>query len=104
MIRKMWTLVIRFKKNDMMGRKHVESLILDELIKAGVSGATVWTGVDGFGKRGRSSLVIEGSGVNMPMIIETIGEQTEIERLLPEIQKIIGENGLISISEVYIPF
>ena len=50
---KMWSLMIRFKKNDQIGSKRLEPLIMDLLIKAGVSGATVWTGFDGFGKPGQ---------------------------------------------------
>ncbi len=45
---------------------------MDLLIKAGVAGATIWTGVNGFGKRGKSTLRLEGVSVNMPLIIEVI--------------------------------
>ena len=39
-----------------------------------ISGATVWTGVDGFGKRRRSAVRLEGITINMPMMIEVIEE------------------------------
>jgi PII-like signaling protein len=66
---KMWSVTIRIKKNDTVGGKRLESLVIDFLINAGISGATVWTGVDGFGKRGKSTLTLEGITVNMPLII-----------------------------------
>ena len=83
---KMWSLMIRFKKNDQIGSKRLEPLIMDLLIKAGVSGATVWTGFDGFGKRGKSTLKREGVTVNMPLIIEVIDEESKLEPLLPELK------------------
>ncbi|MGZ5551132.1 MAG: DUF190 domain-containing protein, partial [Nitrososphaeraceae archaeon] len=52
------------------------------IIKNKVSGATVWTGIDGFGKR-RSTLTIEGITMHMPMpmIIEVIDEKSKLEPL-----------------------
>jgi uncharacterized protein len=99
---KMWNVTIRIKKNDEVGGKRLERLVVDFLVKSGVSGATVWTGVDGFGKRGKSTLKLEGITVNMPLIIEVIDEQSKLEPLLPELKRIIGDNGLVSIQDTYI--
>jgi uncharacterized protein len=99
---KMWSLMIRFKRNDQVGGKRLERLVIDFLVKAGVSGATVWTGVDGFGKRGKSTLKLEGVTVNMPLIIEVIDEQSKLEPLLPELKRIVGDNGLVSIQDIYV--
>ncbi len=99
---KMWSVTIRIKKNDEVGGKRLERLVIDFLIKAGVSGATVWTGVDGFGKRGKSTLKLEGVTVNMPLIIEVIDEQSKLEPLLPELKTIVGDNGLVSIQDMYV--
>ncbi len=99
---KMWNLTIRIKKNDEVDGKRLQTLLLDLLVKAGVGGATVWTGVNGFGKRGKSTLHIEGVSVNMPLIIEVIDEQVKLEPLLAELKRLVGDNGLVSISEVYV--
>ncbi len=99
---KMWSLIIRFKRNDQVGGKRLEHLVIDFLTKAGVSGATVWTGVDGFGKRGKSTLKLEGVTVNMPLIIEVIDEQSKLEPLLPELKRIVGDNGLVTIQDIYV--
>ncbi len=99
---KMWSVTIRIKKNDEVGGKRLERLVIDFLVKARVSGATVWTGVDGFGKRGKSTLKLEGITVNMPLIIEVIDEQSKLEPLLPELKRIIGDNGLVSIQDLYV--
>jgi PII-like signaling protein len=102
MKQKMWNLTIRIKKNDEIGGKRLEMLIIDFLKKAGIAGATVWTGVDGFGKRGKSTLHLEGVTVNMPLVIEVIDEQEKLEPLLTELKRIVDDDGLVSISEVYV--
>ena len=99
---KMWNLTVRIKKNDEVGGKRLQTLVIGLLMKAGVAGATVWTGVNGFGKRGRSTLHLEGISVNMPLIIEVIDEQSKLEPLLPELKRLIGDDGLVSISDVYV--
>ena len=98
----MWNLTIRIKKNDEIAGKRLQAILLDLLLKTGISGATVWTGVNGFGKRGKSTLHLEGVSVNMPLIIEVIDEQAKLEPLLPELKRIIGDNGLVSITDVQV--
>ncbi len=93
-------LTIRIKRNDEFKHKRVNKLIIDFLMKNKISGATVWTGVDGFGKRRRSTITLEGITINMPMIIEIIDEKSKLEPLLPELKMIIDDNGLVTIHEV----
>lgn len=102
MKQKMWQLTIRIKRNDEVGGKRLEKLIIDYLIKANVGGATVWTGVDGFGKRGKSTLHLEGVTVNMPLIIEVVDAQEKLEPLLLELRQLIGDDGLVTIQETYV--
>jgi uncharacterized protein len=97
---KMWCLVIRIKKNDNVKGKRVHNVILDILKKGKISGATVWTGVAGYGKRGKSNFQIEGISVNMPLLIEVIDELPKLETILPEIKEVIGDNGLVTLHEV----
>ncbi|MDR4512362.1 MAG: DUF190 domain-containing protein [Nitrososphaeraceae archaeon] len=93
-------MTIRIKRNDEFKHKRVNKLIIDFLMKNKISGATVWTGVDGFGKRRRSTITLEGITINMPMIIEIIDEKSKLEPLLPELKMIIDDNGLVTIHEV----
>lgn len=102
MKQKMWQLMIRIKKNDEVGGKRLHSLIMDCLKKAGISGATVWTGVDGFGKRGKSTLQLEGVTVNMPLIFEVVDLQERLEPLLPELKLLVGDDGLVTVQEIYV--
>ncbi|MDE1765340.1 MAG: DUF190 domain-containing protein [Thaumarchaeota archaeon] len=96
----MWALVIRIKRNDTFKGKRVHNLILDILKKGHISGATVWTGVSGYGKRGKSNFQIEGISINMPLVIEVIDDLKKIEEILPEIKEIIGDNGLVTVNKI----
>ncbi len=69
-------------------------------MEAKISGATVWTGVDGFGKRRRSTIQLEGITINMPLVMEIIDEQARLEPLLPQIKRMVNDNGLVSLHEV----
>ena len=97
---KMMCLTIRIKRNDEFKHKRVNKLIIDFLMKNKISGATVWTGVDGFGKRRRSTVTLEGITINMPMVIEVIDEKSKLEPLLPELRMIVNDNGLVTIHDV----
>ena len=99
---KMWNLTVRIKKNDEVGGKRLQTLVIEFLVNSGIAGATVWTGVNGFGKRGKSTLHLEGVSINMPLIIEVIDEQAKLEPLLPELKRLVGDNGLVSISDIYV--
>jgi uncharacterized protein len=100
--KKAWALTIRIKKNDRLGGRPLERALVELLEQAGISGATVWTGVDGFGRRGRSTVQLEGLTVNMPMMIEAVDEKSKLEPLLLQIKQMVGDNGLVTLHEVEI--
>ena len=73
---------------------------MDVLKKAKVSGATVWTGMGGYGKRGKSDVQIEGITINMPLMIEVIDELEKLESVIPRIKDLVDDNGMITLHEV----
>lgn len=97
---KMWCLAIRIKKNDSVKGKLVRNSILDVLKKAKISGATMWTGMGGYGKRGKSNVQIEGITINMPLMIEVIDELEKLESVIPQIKELVDDNGMIILHEV----
>lgn len=101
-LREMTCLNIRIKKNDEVDGKRLEKIIIEYLIKSNVLGSIVWLGVDGFGRRGRSTVHLEGLMINQPLMIETIDESEKIEHLLLPLKKIIGDNGFITIHKVLV--
>src|SRR6476469_11015582 len=94
-----WSITIRIKKNDQFRGKRLEKTLINFFIESKISGATVWTGVDGFGKRKRSTIHVEGITINMPMVIEVIDEKSKLEPLLPQIKGMVGNSGLVTLHE-----
>ena len=91
---------IRIKRNDELNGKRLHKLLIDFLIHNKIAGSTVWAGVDGFGKRKRSTIQLEGITINMPLIMEIIDEKSKLEPLLPELKRMVDDNGLVTIHEV----
>jgi uncharacterized protein len=98
---KMWCLTIRIKRNDMLYGKRLYNVSLDFMMRAGICGATVINGVDGFGRHGESKLHIEGVSISYPLVIEVVDMQSKLDLLLPQIKRMVGDNGLVTIQEVY---
>jgi PII-like signaling protein len=99
-LKQMICLNIRIKKNDNVDGKRLEKTIIDFLMKSKVLGAIVWLGVDGFGKRGKSTVHLEGLMINQSMMIETIDEEEKIRPLLLPLKQMVGDNGFITIHRV----
>lgn len=97
---KMLRLVIRIKKHDILHGKPLHSALIDFLIRAGIGGATVWAGADGFGKHGRSKIHLEGIRIDYPLLIEVVEEKPKLEPLLPQIGRMVGDHGLVTLEEV----
>ena len=57
----------------------------------------------GFGRHGKSSSRLEGISINYPLVIEVIDEQPKLDPLLPQIKRMVGDKGLVTIQEVYAP-
>ena len=88
------------KKNDVVDGKRMEKRIIDLLSGANILGAIVWLGIDGFGRRGKSTVHLEGLLINQPMMIESVDEREKIEPLLIPLKRLIGDNGFITFHEV----
>jgi PII-like signaling protein len=62
------------------------------MMGAGISVATVINEVDALRRRGKSTLQIEGISVNYPLVIEVVDEQSNLDPLLPQIKRMVGDN------------
>lgn len=100
MRKKVWCVTIRIKRSDKSGRKPLHRRLIEFLMENKIAGATVWAGVDGFGKRHRSTIQFEGITMDLPMILEFVDEPSKLEKLLPQIKRFINDNGIMTIHEV----
>jgi PII-like signaling protein len=77
--------------------KRLYNVLLDFMMGVGISVATVINEVDALRRRGKSTLRIEGISVNYPLVIEVVDEQSKLDPLLPQIKRMVGDNGLVTI-------
>jgi PII-like signaling protein len=99
---KMLRLVIRFKKDDKIGGVFLRDDILQILKKGGISGATEWIGIGGYGKHGKPYATIEGIQFNAPCIIETVDEFEKIQAILPMLRDVVNDHGIVALHEVMV--
>lgn len=95
-------LAIRIKKSDQVRGKSIEKILVKMLMENKIGGATVWLGIDGFGKRRSAVCSVEGIPFDCPVIIEVIEEKARLEPLLADIRQIVGDDGMITLHEVEI--
>ncbi len=80
--------------------KPLYQAIVEELRAAGLAGATVLRGIEGFGK---SSVLHTGHVLRMssdlPIVIECVDRAERIEAVLPRLDAMIGD-GLVTLEKV----
>jgi uncharacterized protein len=98
--KKMLRLTVIVKARDSFEGKPIVDLLLSIYKKAGISGATVTHAARGYGARGVSRADVLGLSVNLPTIIETVASNETVGKVLPEIHRMVGSNGLVTTEEV----
>jgi uncharacterized protein len=98
--RRMLRLTVIVKARDSFQGKPLVDVLLALYKQAGISGATVTHAARGYGIRGVARADVLGLSVNLPTIIETVADNDKIAKVLPEIHRMVGSNGLITTAEV----
>jgi PII-like signaling protein len=98
--KKMLRLTVIVKARDSFQGKPVVDVILSLYKQSGMSGATVTHAARGYGARGVARADVLGLSVNLPTIIETVADSEKVGKVLPEIHRMVGTNGLITTEEV----
>ena len=99
-MKRMLRLTVRARSNDKHAGKALADALLDLYRSRGIGGATVLQGVKGYGVRGTAKLDVLGLSVNLPVVIETVGEYDKIEGVLATVKMMVGANGLVTLEEV----
>ncbi len=98
--KKMLRLTVIVKAKDSFQGKPLVDVLLSLYRQTGIAGATVMHAARGYGARGVARADVLGLSVNLPTIIETVADNEKIGKVLPEIHRMIGSNGLITTAEV----
>lgn len=96
----MLRLTVIVKAKDSYQGRPVVDVILALCKAAGIPGATVTHAARGYGIRGVARTDVLGLSINLPTIIETVTDKERVAKILPEIHRMVGANGLITTSEV----
>jgi len=99
-MKRMLKLTVRARSHDQFEGKSLADSLLELYAAHGISGATVVQGIKGYGVRGHAKFEVLGLSVNLPIIIETVGEYEKVEEVLASVKKMVGTNGLITLEEV----
>jgi PII-like signaling protein len=98
--KRMLKLTVIVKARDSFEGRPLVDVLLSVYKKAGIAGATVTHAARGFGVRGEAKADVLGLSVNLPAVIETVADDEKIGKVLPEVLKMIGSNGLITTADV----
>ena len=87
-------------ESDRVDGSPLYEVIVKEACKRGMAGATVLRGVFGFGAHSRihTSKILRLSE-DLPMVVEIVDTEEQIESFLPELDALIGE-GLVTLEKV----
>lgn len=91
---------VYFGESDVYQGKTLHMALLQFLKKEGASGATIVRGLAGFGARSRihTASIVDLSS-DLPLKLEWIDEPDLVERLMPDIRKMVND-GLITVEEI----
>lgn len=83
-------LTIYLTEDDRVERQRAWEVLLERAREDGMAGATVWRGIEGFGRRGflRSSRFIDASQ-GMPVTVELVDEDERIDAFLPTVARLV---------------
>ncbi len=87
-------------EQDRRGAQPLYTAVVEELRAAGVLGATVFRGIEGYGSHGQIHAGHTFSWIpNLPILIEVIDRPERIEALLPRLRSVVAE-GTMTIEPV----
>lgn len=93
-------LTIYLGEADQHNHKPAYKAIVEALREAGIAGATVTRGIEGFGKTSRiHTASILRLSEDLPVVVQVIDKSDRIESVLPAVQEIV-ENGLVTLEDV----
>lgn len=87
-------------EKDRSGIQPLYTAVVEFLRRRGVSGASVFRGIEGYGGRSEIHLATAFSWLpNLPVVIEVVEDEAKIDEIMPELQALIPE-GLMTLEKV----
>ena len=80
----------------------VHKRILDMFDNSEIAGATVFHAIAGFGGGGDKGIHLYKLNTEHPIVVECVDDLERIEPLIPHIQEVLGDHGIITVTETEI--
>lgn len=93
---------VYMRETDRYQGEFVQKKILDLFENSDVTGVTVFHGIAGFGGSGDKGTRLYKLNPEHPVVVECVDDLERIEPLIPNIQKILGNHGIITVTETKI--
>ena len=93
---------VYMRETDMYRGEFVQKKILDLFENSEVTGATVFHATAGFGGSGDKGIRLYKLNTEHPVVVECVDDLERIEPLIPHIQNVLGDHGIITITETKI--
>ena len=89
-------------ESDRWHGKPLYEAIVERVRSEGLAGATVLRGIEGFGAHSRihTSRILRLSE-DLPVVIEIVDTEENIDRVLPELDEMVGE-GMVTVERVHV--
>lgn len=91
---------IYLKEEDTYQKEILLNSIMKTLKNNKIAGATVFKGFCGYGTRGISRLDVLRLSMNLPIVIECIDYEERLNNVMPEILKMVSENGIVTMQDI----
>ena len=88
-------------ESDRVGHQSLYLALLELFRERGLAGATMTKGVAGFGANSiiHTTRILDVSS-DLPLVIEVVDTQEHLDRVLPDVDRMMGGGGLITMEKV----
>ena len=93
---------VYMRETDQYLGEFVQKKILDLFENSEVIGATVFHATAGFGEGVSKGIRLYKLNTEHPVVVECVDDLERIEPLIPHIQKVLGDHGIITVTETEI--
>ncbi len=82
-------MMVFLTEDDRVGHRSTADALVERARAAGIAGATVWRGIEGFGASGQLRADrLPDLARGLPLVVEVIDDEDEIEQFLPIVHEI----------------
>ena len=94
-------LMVFLSEDDRVGHRSVAGMLLERAREAGLAGATIWRGIEGFGASGRVRTArLPDLARGLPLVLEVIDDESSITAFLPIVHE-LGAGSLVTTEVVH---